>query len=401
MLAGAALSGHEPFIWDLAGEGTIIVQVSGVHPNRSKGRDYEHEVEVMVVTGGCGCAGVFRPRAAGCGARGRRAGSRRRGETAPATLTAQVWTPRRVHGPVFSFTAEDNILIAGRQVAVAASVKGSSALFGVDADGDGRVDAREMQAVRDPMAFTVNVGGATCSITFEGVIVRPVEKTATARGSYYVRSCHQASIGGATVRLIDDNLDGKITQDGADAVLIGDGIVAQPLRKVHQLGEGLYALAIAEDGSTVKFSAPPDAERCKVMAPLATNPALAGLAIEDAQKGYAFDLATAGAGVPAGNYRLAYGVLSGGPDVLLVVGGPRFEPMAVAAGENALGLGAGLRLEFRADVANGQLLVQPDVAVVGAAGERYRPVKGIGLGKPKVEMLNGSQVLDTGTMAFG
>ena len=168
-----------------------------------------------------------------------------------------------------------------------------------------------------PTAGTMLISGKTGDKSF---VMRLIDikasfnkKTVSCWGQALVRSSMAGTLGRIPVRLIDDDMDGKFSQkasgrSGGDAILIGASSSAVPLREVHRIGKHLYRLKAASDGSSIDYERMDDTAIGQVNAVFPAN-TLRSLVLVG--KDCAFDVKTDGlAGIPGGDYKLAYGVVS-------------------------------------------------------------------------------------------
>jgi hypothetical protein len=220
-------------------------------------------------------------------------------------------------------------------------------------------------------------------------------------GKYYAASALKGSIDGVPIRIIDDNLDGKITQDGSDAIVIGRSPFAQPLYRIHQIGASFYEIKVDEDGKGLSFGKVSDLKPVTVKSPLLKLGATKALVVADSDSGQAFDLVAAKSGIPAGTYSLCYGVISAGKDVVVIRPGKETEKVTVSESPSTLTLGAPLKVNFDGRLVGNKVEVFPNLTVVGAGGESYDPDFGSTLSRPSVLLMEGTKVLIRQQMEYG
>jgi len=279
---------------------------------------------------------------------------------------------------------------------------------GLDLNGNGFLDGGEWaQMAQSGMVTFANVQAGD-----KKHIVRIANMRTTVRttggggilgstGGYTIAGFYQGLYQGTPIRIFDDNLDGKITQDGKDAIQVGRSGVAIPLRKFHQIGSQHCSLAAAEDGSSVTIT------------PLAGEPlgivdssykrGLKVLALVDDQ-GRSYDLAASGrTGIPAGKYKLAYGVLADSSAFTVIKPTDKCPVYEIQAGKiNTIRIGAPLWVMFSASVNAGNVTVSPVVRIFGAAYEEYTfDFSGVGPGRPNVLLIEGQTILNRIPMSYG
>lgn len=328
----------------------------------------------------------------------------------PMADPAAMLTPAKVHqaAPVqICKGPTGQITIGGKSVAVAAAANN---LFGLDLNGDGKVDAREMGPVPAAEAvakFTIKDANGdpkkSTLVVFSDFRIYSANNAITfVYARFYAGSWLRGTVNGVPIRIVDENLDGKITQDGQDAIFIGDSTCAMPLLNVHRIGNADYELKVSPDGATVGYTKVADEKLGQVDAPLLKSPSLQSLILADSAKGQAYDLATSKGGIPAGDYKFVYAVIHSGKDPLLVVPTaktPTYTTQADAT--NTLRLGPPLHLGFKATVdGNNTLTIFPAIAVLGSGAEEYR-VDFHGSARPEIALIAGSTVLSHEPMGFG
>jgi hypothetical protein len=317
-----------------------------------------------------------------------------------------IFTPRKLVEKVgFQiFSAKGTLNICGKKVAILGVVAGRQVGFGMDLTGKGTVETSELQPVTGkPMLFRLKqenkkefaVVVDRCQVTSFS------DGTMRLSGDYYAACGFKTMINRTQIRIIDDNMDGKITQDGKDAIAIGNSVCAQPFYKIHQIGGSFYEIKVAKDMSSLTYTKLDDVSPVKLTSPLLKNNILRALVLIDESTGQAFDAVGCKSGIPAGDYSLAYGALEAGRDVVIIKPGKGMKKISVSEGSSDLGLGKPLKLLFTGYVAGDKVEVYPDVQIVGAAGEIYQPDFGSTSGRPVVTQSEGNKVISQKPMEFG
>ena len=317
-----------------------------------------------------------------------------------------IFTPRKLVDKVgFQiYSPKGTVDICGKGVEILGMASGRKTGFGMDTDGNGTVDPTEIQGVTGkPMLFRLKQEGKKefavvvdrCQVTsFSDGQMR-------VSGDYYAACGFRGMVNKTPIRIIDDNMDGKITQDGKDAIAIGNSVCAQPFYKVHQIGGSFYELTVAEDMTSLSFTKLPDVKPVKLTSPLLKKGQLRALVLIDETTGQAFDAVGCKSGIPAGDYSLAYGALESGKDVVIIKPGKAMKKITVGEGGGDLGLGTPLKLVFSGYTAGDKVQVYPDVQIVGTAGEIYQPDFGSTSGRPVVTLSEGNKVISQKPMEFG
>ncbi len=272
---------------------------------------------------------------------------------------------------------------------------------GIDADGDGQIGQSEWTSAAPDGSASVEFAlpAASCplgraAVTFTGLAVSPSSKTLT--GRYVSRGSLRGEIAGQPVWLIDDNLDGRITQDGQDALLVGPNRWAVPLRQLHRVGGRLYRLSVDDAQQQLRYSPVAEPQLGQVAVP--PTPGLTVLVLESDQGAFNV-LAKGGSAVPAGEYRLSYGLL--GTATQAVAPGKQTLRYPIRAGQrNTLRIGGAPELTFQASYEGGNISVLPKLIAVGPGGETYETAIQRAQ-PPTVEILAGNQPVDSGSMGFG
>ncbi len=330
-----------------------------------------------------------------------------------ATLTydagpaaGRIVTPARVRGGVrFGVqAASGTITAAGRKVAVAARLKGSSVYFAVDRNGDGSLAASEYVRYVKNKAVRISLAppdGPACAIRFADLDIRVRNKAVYyMAGTYSIISCMSGTVNGQQVRIFDDNLDGTFTQDGKDAIALGRSVVAMPLTKTHQIGKDICNVTVAADGTTIEGEARSSVELGVVVAPI--SPRLLKSLVLIGREG-AYDVTVSGkTGLPAGKYRLAFGVLSSGNRTMPFVPGRENTTYPITGGMiNRLRIGPPAELRFTPVVSGEKITINPyTLSIVGSGGEKYL-ASTKDLGRPTVYLVAGTRTVVQKRMEYG
>ena len=303
------------------------------------------------------------------------------------------------------------ITVAGTSLRASARVSGNKVFLGIDRNGDGTLSKNEWAPI--PPIRTMLISGKTGDKSF---VVRLVDisarynkTTVSCWGQTLIRSSMAGRLDRIPVRLMDDDMDGKFSQkssgfSGGDAILIGASSSAVPLREVHRIGKKLYRLKVASDGSSIDYELMGDTAIGQVKAVYPNN-ILKSLVLVGENS--AFDVNIDGkAGIPGGDYKLAYGVVSRSAATLTFKPGMATPTYGIQNGMvNTLRIGLPIRLEFAASYKAGKVgLSAGAVSVVGSGSETYGPINFTRTGNarpPTVTMLNGNKVVSSSNMEYG
>ena len=299
-----------------------------------------------------------------------------------------------------------HIRVAGTSIVAAGQRTGAKSWFGIDADGDGKLSRSEMKPVSSSgMGFQLKLSGSgrkyAIAVTRVTVTTEGSGRTITT-GTYTTACCMKGAVNGQSIRLLDDNLDGKYTQDGKDAVALGSSLAAVPLMKVHQLGTDHYRLTVAEDGTSVSFERLADQELGVVKIP--GSSAFKCLVMTSGPKAY--DMKTSGpTGVPPGQYKLLYGMVGTSTRLVTLVPTQKSLTYDIQGGMlNTLRIGAPLRVDFSGSFTTGSkasVTVYPSVQILGAGNELYKPDYLGKMSTPTVALKAGEKVLASSNMEYG
>lgn len=329
-------------------------------------------------------------------------------QTAPddSALISGMFTPTKVREggvPLRAAGSTGQVEILGQSVRFEARSDGRrNHYLGLDCNGDGQIERSEFESLgrSNSASFTVDTDAGAVSIEAVGVsISMRGETVGSVSGNLIAASALRASHDGLTLRLIDDNLDGRFTQDGDDAIAIGDGRnrVAMPLREIHQFGPDHCRIEVEPDGSEIRLTPIDDPQLGQVDTGF-TGRSLQCLIVTDPQ-GHCYDLAVSDR-IPAGDYQVHYGVIASGSTIVLIRPTPDSLTYAIMAERNnRLRIGSPLWLQFMVSFVNDNITVGTTMHVMDAGNHRYDVSGDMGL--PSVALLNGDRVLHNGRMSYG
>lgn len=290
-------------------------------------------------------------------------------------LTAKTYRRFTVSLPAERFRpVGDGIAVPHEAGARFASRPDGTALV-LDTDGDGtpetRIDGdRDDAGVRT--AFTILRGRSVDGNALRyGVRLRD-------RGAGWEWAASGAvtgKVGNTRLQIIDQNGNGRFSDVGEDALVVGSGDVACFLSEVVAIDGRLHRLRVASDGSSLElleYDGP--AGRLDLRSGLGAKARLLSCIVRSTDGRYSFDLARNAAEtvVPAAVYALESGTIGLGKDRVRIAPG-RSRTFVVAADETrAVAWGEPVRAEFRYRRAGDEVAFDPaDVRYFGAAGEEY------------------------------
>ncbi|MDP6542689.1 MAG: hypothetical protein QGH60_01785 [Phycisphaerae bacterium] len=311
---------------------------------------------------------------------------------------------------VGSSASRMGIRVGGTTVKTSARVSGKTVYLGFDRSGDGTISKAEWAPIprSKTMLISGKAAGTSYVIRLVDIVARYNKTTVTCWGQALIRSSMKGTLGRTPVRILDDDMDGKFSQTGSarggDAILIGSSSAAVPLRAMHRIGKNIYRLKVASDGSSIDYELVADTAVGQVRAMFPAN-TMKSLVLVG--RDCAFDVKTDGvAGIPAGPYLLAYGVVSSSATTLTFRPGRGTPQYDIKDGMiNTLRIGKPVRVNFAASYGKGKVgLSASMVSIVGSGSEVYGPLdftKGGNIRPPTVTMLNGRRVASSSTMKYG
>lgn len=240
----------------------------------------------------------------------------------------------------------------------------------LDTDGDGLPDHR--------VASEDTAKGATPLVVLrdgEGGARRAIRLSDRGGWHFGPAGAVVGEFDGVLIKVIDQNCDGRFDGVGKDALVVGRGESAAFLSEVVNVGDELYRLEVAADGSELRFS-PYEGESglLDVHDGYQTDGKLQRFVVRDLSGRYSFDLGKAAEGlrVPVGAYRLENARVVLGKGEVDVTRG-KLATMDVEADEDfVLEWGGPLEATFDYARQGGAVQFRPDrVWYRGFAGEIY------------------------------
>ena len=302
-----------------------------------------------------------------------------------------------------------SVKFAGLDWKVAGTHRAAVYYFALDADCSGKIDRSEVLAAQAAGSLLVKVkrplgNGKDGDYA---VLLSPLQfavldgKLSTISGWMRPGCAWDAAIDGVAVRIYDENLDGRITQDGLDSIRIGDSEASIPLGKVHVVGQTMLALEMAADATALKWKPAPDEAMAETRLAEGVKD-MAHLVVADS-KGRVFDLVKSPK-VPAGEYFLCFGVLKNATSELTFTPNPLGVKVTLAADKvNELPFGKP-KVDFLCTTIDGDFWVRPEILIVGEAGEMYTldvASSEAGIDPPVISLVSKGKVLGQTTMGYG
>ncbi|MCB9831815.1 MAG: hypothetical protein H6807_05005 [Planctomycetes bacterium] len=296
-----------------------------------------------------------------------------RGEVA---MTAKIWRDWKFRLPAETSREVGTAIDLGAALGTSfkAGLDGLTLLL--DADGDGELET----SVKGKAGFVVlQREGRRYAVRLEanpGWVFQP-------------GSTMEGEIDGVRVALIDQNLNGRFDDFGADAMVLGRGRNASFLSRVVDLGGGrLVTLQPSADGSKLAWEAY-DGPRGRIDLGYTTSGKVLNAVLLSSDRSVSVAVSGAAASVvlPTGDYRLHSGLLVLGGNQATVTTG-RSRPVSVVAdGSSALALGGPVHAEFAYGRKGDAYTFDPAaIWFYGKAGEQYEGWEPLGK-SPKISIL--------------
>lgn len=296
------------------------------------------------------------------------------GEVVPLTTKAhRTW---RIALPADPFRAVSGRIPVPHAGGDGFAVESRGSALAVDTDGDGEVD-RVLEGTEDPVTRIRHARVTLESTTPAGAAFKyPVRFMASgSQWKWAAGGTADATLAGTSVRLVDLDGNGRIGDVGTDAIVVGDGDVAQYFGEVIHAGGELVSIAVGADGASL-VAKPYTGPRgvLDLRSSLDAKGVLLSAVVQSLDGRHSFELSAfeSGAAVPAGRYRLVGAELGRG-SARVSADASAMEPIEVAGDAKvALAWGGPVRATFDYAFEGGQLVLSPDdVAYVGRAGERW------------------------------
>jgi hypothetical protein len=255
-----------------------------------------------------------------------------------------------------------------------AEVRGSA--LALDTDGDGAVD-RVLEGVVDP---TTKVQRARATLRGKRADGSSFEYPVRFEGQagawrWAAGGALETFVGNTELRLVDLDGNGRHGDVGRDAIVVGDGEVAQYLGELVHVDGKLFAISVDADGQSLAvapYEGP--AGVLDVRSALDAKGVLLAAVVksEDGKQSFELSGAEEGLAVPPGRYRLVKASLGLG-DGRVHVDARSMKAMDVESdGRTAFSWGGPVKATFVAQRQAGQLVFDPaHVRYVGAAGEQW------------------------------
>lgn len=320
-----------------------------------------------------------------------------------------VITPRRmVQYQEHTFKgAGGSITIEGKNCEVGVQQAGrKNFVIGLDADGDGKIDRKEVSPIRNGQAVVklqIKDGERIrpCCVLLDNISIY-VQRGTITQVAFDAIPCWAmlGTYGRNRFMLIDSNLDGQYTQDGADAIVIGRSRIAVPLMNYHAFGNTICQINVESDGTSVTITPQKDTPTAKVEHGMGR---LAQAIILTNTEGHSYNIADASLqGIPPGTYQFHSGLLSQGRNFGYIKPGRTGSFEIKADNINLVKLGNPFSLQYQSQLAGDKVTIEPLFEVDGALGERYDFRPGFPKDpKPTVAYLNGSQIARTDKFEYG
>lgn len=254
----------------------------------------------------------------------------------------------------------------------------------VDTDGDGTTDV------------TVQGEGGFVKLQKDGFryALRLVNRGG---GWHYATSClRQAKVRGQRLRLIDQNGNGRFSDVGVDAMILGRGETATFLSRVINVDREVLSMEVSSDGGSVTLTPyEGDTGTLDLTSSLETKGKLLSAIVRSVDGALSFDLARGALSVPTGTYRIHSGTIGLGETTVDVRRGRAADLVVDGGATVALDWGGPATAEFDYRRQDGKLEFSPAaVWYYGDSGEEYRNWNPVGK-SPTFEVREDGEVIAT------
>ncbi len=239
----------------------------------------------------------------------------------------------------------------------------------VDLDGDHATES----LVEGESGFVTLTGKSTTGhpIAYSVRLVHPP-------GEGWNYSCGSAMVGevaGTRVQVFDQNLNGRFDDVGVDAIVVGKSQVASFLSKAVSIGNSLYGIEVASDGSSLSYAPfAGEAGELDLVTRFECKAELAAAVVTSADGRFSFDVAASKSAlrVPVGEYTIHSGQLALGESRASMRTG-RAHPIGVRKDETTtVEWGGPATAEFACERKGDTLNFSPwDIWYYGRLGEEY------------------------------
>jgi hypothetical protein len=285
-----------------------------------------------------------------------------------ATLTYQAvpdWSFILPREQWFSAAEHVGVPHAGDAAGFLAEQTGVMALE-VDTDGDGELDAKIKGAAGFAKLRAKSAAGAQVDyavrVKFDGGYKWTPSGVMTGK------------LLGQVVRVIDQDGNGRYDDYGSDALVVGAGTAASYLSRVVNIDGALHNLTISADGARIDTT--PYTGECGTLdlaSKFASRGELLSAVVKNGELSFNLAAARSGMLVPVGKYEFSVGFVKKAGETAWIKRG-RSSPLVVeAAALTALEWGGPVFAEFDYSKQGDTVVVSPNVAFYGQAGEEYGP----------------------------
>jgi len=286
----------------------------------------------------------------------------------------------------------------------------------VDSNGDGKADRADGRGtgVGKVLRLPLMLDGRR--------IEYPARVVYASRGEVRLASAAAltADVEGHRVALLDPDMDGRFGEAGRDRIVVdrvkkgstvpepaaGPAEAGVPMGKIHAVGDDIYAFKLIEGMRALELTPVPGE---KALAVCAAAPQVEGCELFLRHREEPFETRLS-LGKRTAMLAGDYDVPSCGLTLRLEGGVGRFSAargakatVKVATGSVEIRPGPPFTLDFAASLENGTKLVVDEPALVGGAGERYRPYLYVGGERSTLEVLlrSGGEETSFGKLEYG
>lgn len=289
-------------------------------------------------------------------------------------LTPKAYRTWRIDLPTDPFRVVSGSIPIAHAHGAGFTAEARGAGLALDTDGDGQVD----RVVEGTLDTATGVASARVTLAGRGADGTPWTYPVRLEGTggvwkWAAGGALEGQLGSTAVRVVDLDGNGRYGDIGRDAIVVGDGDVAQLLGEAIHVDGRLVQLTIDAAGTTAELAAFEGATGVlDLRTALAAKGVLLAAVVASEDGKHSFELSAGAASVPVGRYRVVTAKLGLG-DARVVAEASRMAPIEVAEGTTAaVQWGAPIAASFAVQRSGDEYVLDPShVRFVGRGGEQW------------------------------
>jgi hypothetical protein len=295
-------------------------------------------------------------------------------ESGQFALTSKAYRTWRIDLPADPFRNVSGAIPVPHAHGAGFKAEARGAGLALDTDGDGQVD----RVVEGTLDTATGISSARVTLAGRGAdgaaFTYPVRLEA--QGGVWrwaAGGALEGRLGDTSVRVVDLDGNGHYGDVGSDAIVVGDGDVAQLLGETIHVEGRLVQLTIDAAGSSAEYTSYTGTTGVlDVSSALAAKGVLLAAVVASEDGKQSFELSSGAATVPIGRYRVVNAKLGLG-EARVVADASTMPPIEVAEGATAaVQWGAPIQASFAVQRTGDQYVLDPaHVRYVGRGGEQW------------------------------